>query len=81
MGLQSLRAAEQAKSKTPRGRSLKGADSYTGTLKTVIKINRDKKKGGKNKITLQKSKTKPTEDEQVVVEEKASKDVSLLLFR
>lgn len=63
LGLQSLRAANEAKhqkikdKEKPSTSSGKG-DIYTGTLKTVIKIN---KKKGKNsfKMTLQKNKSKP----------------------
>ncbi|XP_018572639.1 uncharacterized protein LOC108912008 isoform X2 [Anoplophora glabripennis] len=58
LGLQSLRAAEEAKQKTKEKPASK-SDSYTGTLKTVIKINRDKKKGRNSfKMTLQKNKGK-----------------------
>lgn len=55
LGLQSLKAAEEAKTK---GRTIK--NDYTGTLKTVIKLNRsDKKKGrGAVKMTLHKNKNK-----------------------
>lgn len=69
MGLQSLRAAEEAKQKTKEKPAPK-SDSYTGTLKTVIKINRDKKKGRNSfKMTLQKNKGKATS---TVVEQPAS---------
>lgn len=62
LGLQSWKAAEKAKTQT-KGRekpSTSKGDNYTGTLKTVIKINRDNKKKGKNslKMTLQKNKGK-----------------------
>lgn len=53
-----MRAAEEAKQKTKEKPAPK-SDSYTGTLKTVIKINRDKKKGRNSfKMTLQKNKGK-----------------------
>ncbi|XP_076251091.1 enhanced adult sensory threshold isoform X2 [Rhynchophorus ferrugineus] len=62
LGLQSLRAANEAKhqkikDKEKPSTSTGRGDIYTGTLKTVIKIN---KKKGKNsfKMTLQKNKTK-----------------------
>ncbi|CAG9763045.1 unnamed protein product [Ceutorhynchus assimilis] len=60
LGLQSLRAAKEAPQPRKKGKastSKAAADSYTGTLKTVIKIN---KKRGKNsfKMTLQKNKNK-----------------------
>lgn len=57
LGLQSLKAAEEAKLKEKE----KGPKSdYTGTLKTVIKLNRCEKKKVKNplKMTLQKNKSK-----------------------
>ncbi|CAH1183261.1 unnamed protein product [Ceutorhynchus assimilis] len=60
LGLQSLRAAKESPQPRKKGKattSKAAADSYTGTLKTVIKIN---KKRGKNsfKMTLQKNKNK-----------------------
>ncbi|CAH0560024.1 unnamed protein product [Brassicogethes aeneus] len=56
LGLQSLQAAEEAKSKE---KAPKTDGGYTGTLKTVIKINREKKKGRNSlKMTLQKNKGK-----------------------
>ncbi|KAI4462832.1 serine/arginine repetitive matrix 2 [Holotrichia oblita] len=57
LGLQSLRAAEEAKQKS-KERLVPKNDNYTGTLKTVIKLNRNDKKRGKTslKMTLQKSK-------------------------
>lgn len=57
LGLQSLKAAEEAKLKEKV--TLKN-DNYTGTLKTVIKLNRCDKKKGRNslKMTLQKNKSK-----------------------
>lgn len=62
LGLQSLKAAEEAKLKekvTPK------SDSYTGTLKTVIKLNRYDKKKGRNslKMTLQKNKSKGSDSD------------------
>ncbi|KAJ8927160.1 hypothetical protein NQ314_020433 [Rhamnusium bicolor] len=64
LGLQSLRAAEQAKHKS-KEKPVSKSDSYTGTLKTVIKINRDKKKGRNSfKMTLQKNKGKSSDGEQ-----------------
>lgn len=60
LGLQSLKAAEQAKMKEKERWTRHDSSSYTGTLKTVIKINRCEKKKGKNslKMTLQKNKSK-----------------------
>ncbi|KAJ8912657.1 hypothetical protein NQ315_012733 [Exocentrus adspersus] len=60
LGLQSLRAAEQAKHQKTKEKPGAKGDSYTGTLKTVIKINRDKKKGRNSfkMTTLQKNKGK-----------------------
>lgn len=57
LGLQSLRAAEEAKQKQKEKVTIKN-DNYTGTLKTVIKLNRLEKKKGRNpvKMTLQKTK-------------------------
>nr|CAI5832250.1 unnamed protein product [Callosobruchus analis] len=67
LGLQSLRAAALEKHR-PKSTNVKG-DVYTGTLKTVIKINRDKKKGGR-KVVGQKSKpNKSIEDDQAINEE------------
>nr|CAH7745517.1 unnamed protein product [Callosobruchus chinensis] len=67
LGLQSLRAAALEKHKT-KSTNVKG-DVYTGTLKTVIKINRDKKKGGR-KVVGQKSKSnKSIEDDQMINDE------------
>ncbi|KAK9875713.1 hypothetical protein WA026_009510 [Henosepilachna vigintioctopunctata] len=61
LGLQSLRAAEEAKLKE-KDKAPARIENYTGTLKTVIKLNRDTgKKKGKNqplKMTLQKNKSK-----------------------
>lgn len=62
LGLQSLKAAEEAKLKekiAPR------SDIYTGTLKTVIKLNRSDKKKGRNslKMTLQKNKSKGSDSD------------------
>ncbi|KAG5882570.1 hypothetical protein JTB14_011769 [Gonioctena quinquepunctata] len=66
LGLQSLKAAEEAKQKTKEKPSGSKSDNYTGTLKTVIKINRDKKKGGRSsiKMTLQKHKIKNVSTEE-----------------
>lgn len=63
LGLQSLRAAEEAKQKS-KEKSVPKSDSYTGTLKTVIKLNRNEKKRGKSslKMTLQKAKKSVRED-------------------
>ncbi|XP_060530364.1 uncharacterized protein LOC132704402 isoform X2 [Cylas formicarius] len=72
LGLQSLRAAEQAKQQRGRSASkrIEKNESYTGTLKTVIKINRDKKKGRSSfKMTLQKSKSKSDNGEQSQTDE------------
>ncbi|XP_023017565.2 enhanced adult sensory threshold isoform X1 [Leptinotarsa decemlineata] len=72
LGLQSLKAAEEAKQKIKEKPSGSKSDNYTGTLKTVIKINRDKKKGRSTiKMTLQKNKTKNSsvEEEATVSEE------------
>lgn len=57
LGLQSLRKAEEAMQKL-KEKVISKNDNYTGTLKTVIKLNRFDKKKGKNsvKMTLQKSK-------------------------
>ncbi|KAL3265948.1 hypothetical protein HHI36_010136 [Cryptolaemus montrouzieri] len=60
LGLQSLKAAEEAKMKE-KEKTISKVETYTGTLKTVIKLNRDNKKKGKNhplKMTLQKNKSK-----------------------
>ncbi|KAJ8938586.1 hypothetical protein NQ318_013640 [Aromia moschata] len=64
-------AAEEAKQKTREKPSAKNdKDNYTGTLKTVIKINRDKKKGRNSlKMTLQKNKTKSSEGDQGISDE------------
>lgn len=58
LGLRSLKAAAQAKIKEKERWTRNDSSSYTGTLKTVIKINRCEKKKGKNslKMTLQKNK-------------------------
>lgn len=75
LGLQSLRAAEQAKHKPKEFFSHK-TDNYTGTLKTVIKLNRDKKKGGRIssiKMTLH-NKSKPTIQETPAPEEVVNQD-------
>ncbi|CAG9822994.1 unnamed protein product [Phaedon cochleariae] len=81
LGLQSLRAAEEAKQKTTKEKPASWkSDSYTGTLKTVIKINRDKKKGGKGsiKMTLQKSKPKAVvaaeEEQNIEEDQRTNKD-------
>ncbi|GJQ64953.1 hypothetical protein Trydic_g7120 [Trypoxylus dichotomus] len=60
LGLQSLRAAEEAKQLKNKEKLVPKNDSYTGTLKTVIKLNRNDKKRGKNslKMTLQKDKNR-----------------------
>ncbi|XP_044255471.1 uncharacterized protein LOC123005682 isoform X2 [Tribolium madens] len=56
LGLQSLKAAKEARLKSKEKTEPK-SDYYTGTLKTVIKINRGEKKKGRNmKMTLHKSK-------------------------
>lgn len=55
-----MRSAEEAKHKLKEKYPIQ-IDNYTGTLKTVIKLNRDKKKGGRIssiKMTLQNSKNK-----------------------
>lgn len=59
LGLQSLKAAEAAKLKGKEKAPSKN-ENYTGTLKTVIKLNRLDKKKGRNclKMTLQKNKGK-----------------------
>lgn len=59
LGLQSLKAAEEAKKDKP------SKSDYTGTLKTVIKLNRGEKKKGRGsfKFTLQKYKGKAKENE------------------
>lgn len=57
-----MKAAEQAKHK-PKEKVFNKSDNYTGTLKTVIKLNRDKKKGGRIssiKMTLSNNKNKGT---------------------
>ncbi|XP_044749946.1 uncharacterized protein LOC123310514 isoform X2 [Coccinella septempunctata] len=62
LGLRSLKAAEEARLREKeKPASSSKADAYTGTLKTVIKLNRDTKKKGKNqplKMTLQKNKSR-----------------------
>lgn len=64
LGLQSLKAAEAAKQQKSKEKVVPRTENYTGTLKTVIKINRDKKKGRNSfKMTLQKSKGKSGEHE------------------
>lgn len=95
LGLQSLRAAEEAKLKQKEKSGTvavstatsKGDGCYTGTLKTVIKLNRteNKKKGRSSlKMTLQKNKSKTgkeTEGDGARLEEeeyKIAKDVSLI---
>ncbi|XP_008191771.2 uncharacterized protein east isoform X1 [Tribolium castaneum] len=56
LGLQSLKAAKEARLKSKEKAEPK-SDLYTGTLKTVIKINRGEKKKGRNmKMTLHKTK-------------------------
>lgn len=67
LGLQSLRAAEEAKQKS-KEKLVPKNDNYTGTLKTVIKLNRNEKKRGKNslKMTLQKSRKSGREDNDLV---------------
>ncbi|KAB0799077.1 hypothetical protein PPYR_06957 [Photinus pyralis] len=59
LGLQSLKEAEEAKKEKP------SKSDYTGTLKTVIKLNRGEKKKGRGsfKLTLQKHKGKAKENE------------------
>ncbi|CAG9864416.1 unnamed protein product [Phyllotreta striolata] len=72
LGLRRSNAPEQEPVK-PKPKN----DNYTGTLKTVIKINRDKKKGGKGfvKSSMQKGKTKTLDEEQTEeTNEKASKE-------
>ncbi|KAJ8984567.1 hypothetical protein NQ317_006029 [Molorchus minor] len=72
LGLQSLSAAEKAKQQKTKDKPAPKPDKdiYTGTLKTVIKINRDKKKGRNSlKMTLQKNKSKSSECELGVSEE------------
>lgn len=60
LGLQSLQAAEEARLKSKDKAEVK--PTYTGTLKTIIKLNRgDKKKGRSMKMTLQKNKSKLSE--------------------
>ncbi|XP_018334796.1 uncharacterized protein MAL13P1.304 [Agrilus planipennis] len=58
LGLQSLKAAEEAKQRVKVKTNAK--QDYTGTLKTVIKLNRceKKKNRGTLKMTLQKTKNK-----------------------
>lgn len=61
LGLQSLKAAAEAKVAHKSRRGMAKTDPYTGTLKTVIKLNRSpgQKKGrGQLKMTFQKSKGK-----------------------
>ncbi|XP_045480002.1 uncharacterized protein LOC123684682 isoform X2 [Harmonia axyridis] len=61
LGLQSLKAAEEARLREKEKPAGATKPEYTGTLKTVIKLNRDSKKKGKNhplKMTLQKNKGK-----------------------
>ncbi|XP_072383489.1 uncharacterized protein east isoform X2 [Diabrotica undecimpunctata] len=76
LGLQRSEVADEfVKQKTKEKPSGSKDENYTGTLKTVIKINRDKKKGSKSSIkssTLHKIKPKSntsTEDEQPTVAE------------
>ncbi|XP_063911022.1 uncharacterized protein East isoform X2 [Zophobas morio] len=59
LGLQSLKAAKEARLKS-KEKSEQKCDYYQGSLKAVIKINRNDKKKGKNtmKMTLQKNKNK-----------------------
>ncbi|RZC37265.1 uncharacterized protein BDFB_004147 [Asbolus verrucosus] len=59
LGLQSLKAAREARLKHKEKAELRN-DYYTGTLKTVIKINRGDKKKGRNsmKMSLYKNKNK-----------------------
>ncbi|CAH1962209.1 unnamed protein product [Acanthoscelides obtectus] len=71
LGLQSLRAAAQDKQK-PKPTDVKG-DVYTGTLKTVIKINRDKRKGGRKVVGHKGKSNKGNDDDQTTTEE-SSKD-------
>ncbi|KRT81278.1 hypothetical protein AMK59_5876, partial [Oryctes borbonicus] len=77
LGLQSLRAAEEAKQQKSKEKLMPKNDSYTGTLKTVIKLNRNDKKRGKNslKMTLQKSKKggSSKEDDFAKCDEESSK--------
>lgn len=80
LGLQSLKAAEEAKQ---RLKETTRCDAYTGTLKTVIKLNRLEKKKGRNsvKMTLQKSKkvggTSKDQDDTKIDDYKIAKEVSL----
>lgn len=60
MGLQRLQDAEQNRQKS-KDKAVMKIDNYTGTLKTVIKINRDKKKG--RKTSAHKIKAKSNEEE------------------
>ncbi|XP_057650990.1 uncharacterized protein LOC130890741 isoform X1 [Diorhabda carinulata] len=80
LGLQRSQATEEdTKKKTKVKPSGSRGESYTGTLKTVIKLNRDKKKGGRGIVkssSLQKTKSKSnasTEDEQAVISEETNK--------
>ncbi|XP_028133644.2 uncharacterized protein LOC114328850 isoform X2 [Diabrotica virgifera virgifera] len=76
LGLQRSEVTDEfVKQKTKERPSGSKGENYTGTLKTVIKINRDKKKGSKSSIkssTLHKIKSKSntsTEDEQPTLAE------------
>lgn len=57
LGLQSLKAAEEAKLKQKEKFFSKG-DSYTGTLKTVIKLPKFEKKKGRSSVKMTLHKTK-----------------------
>lgn len=76
MGLQSLRAIEHTKQVSDETYSSRN-DTYTGTLKTVIKLNRDKKKGPRItsiKTPLQSYKNKGNSQESLVTEELSCTD-------
>lgn len=75
LGLQSLKNAAQVKQ--TQEETIERNDNYTGTLKTVIKLNRDKKKGGRIgsiKMALHGSKYKATPQEIPLADENSSKD-------
>lgn len=84
LGLQSLKAAEEAKNLKGKERWTRTDGNYTGTLKTVIKINRCEKKKSKTslKMTLQKNKSKSSDTDPVKSENesgyKIMKEVSNL---
>ncbi|XP_022905628.1 uncharacterized protein [Onthophagus taurus] len=70
LGLQSLKAAEEAKLKgLQQKESPNKTEMYTGTLKTVIKLNRSDRKRGK-KLSLQKNRRPNKENK----EDKEKKD-------